>query len=244
MNDSCPLQAAQFADGPIYRLLRLGTCQEPRLTLPGRERIRTIRHTWILGMFWKTLALAFLIGSLATTGLTFAADHANVPEAKQTKLGLYLTPKEAFDMKSKGGDKVLFIDVRTQPELEFVGFADSIDYNIPYVVNDLMTWDEKKARFTKMPNSNFLVSVEDKIKARGLDKNSTIILMCRSGDRSAHAADLLASDGYTHVYSVTEGFEGDQAKGGPRAGQRVVNGWKNAGLPWSYKLDKAKMYFE
>jgi len=23
----------------------------------------------------------------------------------------------------------------------------------------------------------------------------------------------------------------------------VVNGWKNADLPWSYKLDKAKMYF-
>ena len=33
------------------------------------------------------------------------------------------------------------------------------------------------------------------------------------------------------------------AKEGPKAGQRAVNGWKNAGLPWSYKLDKAKMYF-
>ena len=24
-------------------------------------------------------------------------------------------------------------------------------------------------------------------------------------------------------------------------GQRVVDGWKNAGLPWSYRLDPAKM---
>jgi ParB family chromosome partitioning protein len=37
--------------------------------------------------------------------------------------------------------------------------------------------------------------------------------------------------------------KGDMAKEGPKAGQRAVNGWKNAGLPWSYKLDKAKMYF-
>jgi hypothetical protein len=24
--------------------------------------------------------------------------------------------------------------------------------------------------------------------------------------------------------------------------ERVLNGWKNAGLPWSYNLDKGKMY--
>jgi hypothetical protein len=42
---------------------------------------------------------------------------------------------------------------------------------------------------------------------------------------------------------VVDGFEGDMAKDGPKAGQRVLNGWKNAGLPWSYQLDKSKMYF-
>ena len=45
------------------------------------------------------------------------------------------------------------------------------------------------------------------------------------------------------MYSVAEGVEGDTAKDGAKAGQRVVNGWKNANLPWTYKLDKAKMYF-
>lgn len=39
------------------------------------------------------------------------------------------------------------------------------------------------------------------------------------------------------------GVEGDTVKNGPKAGQRAVNGWKNAGLPWTYKLDKTKMYF-
>jgi hypothetical protein len=44
------------------------------------------------------------------------------------------------------------------------------------------------------------------------------------------------------VYTVIDGFEGDVGKDGPQAGQRVVNGWKNDGLPWTYKLDKDKLY--
>jgi hypothetical protein len=38
------------------------------------------------------------------------------------------------------------------------------------------------------------------------------------------------------------GFEGDKAKDGPQKGMRVVNGWKNDGLPWTYKLVASKMY--
>ena len=74
-------------------------------------------------------------------------------------------------------------------------------------------------------------------------KDAPIILICRSGDRSSKAQDRLQMASFTRVYSITEGVEGDTAKDGPKAGQRTVNGWKNAGLPWTYKLDKAKMYF-
>jgi rhodanese-related sulfurtransferase len=65
--------------------------------------------------------------------------------------------------------------------------------------------------------------------------------MCRSGDRSARAADDLTTAGFTQVYSVVDGFEGDLAKDGPNAGRRAVNGWKNKALPWGYTLDKAKL---
>ena len=68
--------------------------------------------------------------------------------------------------------------------------------------------------------------------------------MCRSGSRSSKAADLLADLGYKRVISVIDGYEGDKAKEGKFKGQRVVNGWKNNGLPWSYKLDKSKMYVQ
>lgn len=65
--------------------------------------------------------------------------------------------------------------------------------------------------------------------------------MCRSGSRSAKAANLLDQMGYKNVYTILDGFEGDKAKSGPNKGHRVVNGWKNSPLPWSYKLAKGKM---
>ncbi len=67
--------------------------------------------------------------------------------------------------------------------------------------------------------------------------------MCQSGSRVPPAARLMHEAGYGRVYTQHEGFEGLKAKSGKAKGQRVVNGWKNAGLPWSYTLDKAKMYF-
>jgi rhodanese-related sulfurtransferase len=103
-------------------------------------------------------------------------------------------------------------------------------------------WDSVKGTFKLEPNPDFLPEVRRRLTAKGLGPNDTVVLICRSGDRSAAAANLLAEAGFKHVYSVVDGFEGDLATDGPKAGQRAVNGWKNAGLPWSYKLDKAKMY--
>lgn len=187
-----------------------------------------------------------LVISLAQAGVALAGDidPASVPAAKQTISKNYLTAKEAATMKQSMGGKALFVDVRTQAELEYVGAADMIDAQIPYMMDDYTAWDDKKAKYTMSPNSGFLSKMSDATAKAGLDKSSTVIVMCRSGDRSARAADLLTQSGYTKVYSVVEGFEGDQAKDGDHKGQRVVNGWKNAGLPWSYNLNKNKMYIE
>ena len=62
--------------------------------------------------------------------------------------------------------------------------------------------------------------------------------MCRSGDRTVRAIEKLVEAGFTSVYSQHEGFEGDLSP----CGQRSINGWKNAALPWTYKPDKAKLY--
>jgi len=191
------------------------------------------------------IGLAIVI-SLSQIGMAVAGDidPAKVPGPKQTEAKRYLSSKEADVMKESMGNKALLIDVRTQAEVKYVGVATLVDANIPYMTDDYSAWDDKNARFVMSPNSGFVSKMADLTAKTNMDKTSTIILMCRSGDRSARAADLLGKAGYTNVYSVVDGFEGDIAKEGDHKGQRAVNGWKNAGLPWTYDLTKSKMYVE
>ena len=189
------------------------------------------------------LAVIFITLFTVTTTSAVAIEAASVPELKRTQLGLYLTSAEAYETATK--EKVLFLDVRTRAEVNFLGIPTVADANIPYMEMDNMySWDEKKGVFKLEPNSGFMTEVQQRLKQKGMDTNAKIIVMCRSGDRSAKAADLLAKSGYKNVYSVVDGYEGDVAKEGDHKGQRAVNGWRNANLPWTYSLTKEKMYFE
>lgn len=201
------------------------------------------------GSFKALLAVGLI--ALSTLGLAAdwapgSTDWASLPEAKRSKLALYLTPQQAYDMKKKDPKGVAFFDVRTRAEAMYVGWPGDADALVPYVEHpELMSdWDDKRHMYKLEPNQDFVAELERRLKDMGLGKDATIILICRSGDRSSKAQDRLQAAGYTKVYGVAEGFEGDTAKDGPKAGQRTINGWKNANLPWTYKLDKAKMYFQ
>ncbi|NYT64899.1 sulfurtransferase [Alcaligenaceae bacterium] len=186
-------------------------------------------------------ALAFSL--LATSSL--AANPTDVPKNKQTTLGLYLSPTETWDIVQKAPEKVLFIDVRTRAEASYVGMADGVDGLVPFVDHDpFWAWDSKRNAYKLEPEQNFISEINRRLAGKNLNKDATIIVMCRSGTRSAVAADRLAEAGFTNVYSVVEGFEGDTSKSGPDKGKRTVNGWKNDGLPWSYTLVKDKMPLE
>ena len=182
----------------------------------------------------------FLVGA----AMAGAVDPATVPPPKQTIAKNYLSSKEAAAMKESLGAKALMVDVRTQAELEYVGIADPVDVSVPYMMDDYSEWDDKKSRYMMAANSGFLSTISDNFKNSNLSKDDVVIVICRSGDRSARAADLLTNAGYTKVYSVVDGFEGDMAKEGVDKGRRTINGWKNAGLPWSYLLIKSKMYIQ
>jgi len=180
---------------------------------------------------------------LFSASLFAASDWSDLPKKKQTVLGLYLNPQQAYEIMQTNGAQTLFLDIRSRAEVNFLGTPTIADANVPYMeLNDWYAWNAKSHGFKMEVNSEFADSVAARLTEKGLKKDSRIILMCRSGDRSAKAVDLLAKLGYRQVYSVTEGFEGDLANDGNQRGQRVVNGWKNAGLPWSYALDKNKMY--
>ncbi|MFN2356219.1 MAG: hypothetical protein ABR534_00600 [Desulfotignum sp.] len=54
----------------------------------------------------------------------------------------------------------------------------------------------------------------------------------------------LPQAGFQRAYSVRDGFEGDifNQPGHPEHGRRIVNGWKNADLLWTYMLDPEQIY--
>jgi rhodanese-related sulfurtransferase len=185
----------------------------------------------------------WLIVLLMASTVAHAFDAASVPEPKRTKVGQYLSSQEAAKFMDQNKSKALFLDVRTPSEVMFLGMPMQADANVPYMREpDFPAWDGAKATLKLEPNPDFIPEVRRRLTGKGLKPGDAIVLICRSGDRSAAAANLLAEAGFKNVYSVVDGYEGDLAPEGPKAGQRIVNGWKNAGLPWSYRLDKTKMY--
>ncbi len=165
---------------------------------------------------------------------------ADVPAAKRTRLGLYLRAVDALALTQAKPSPVLFLDIRTRAEATYVGMPDAADLLVPYMEHEefMHEWDAAGRTFKPTIDAGFADAVARAVAQRGLARDDAIVvLMCRSGLRSAKAADLLAELGYRRVVSVIDGFEGDA---GPD-GRRGVNGWKNAGLPWSYRLDQAKV---
>ena len=169
-------------------------------------------------------------------GTALAAD-APQDQRKHTKLGKYLLATEAYDMWHKAPGKTFVIDVRTVEEYSFLGHP-AMAANIPF---QLWTgiFDPQKKVYALAPNPHFV----DAIK-RTYKPGDALLLVCRSGHRSAAAVNVLAEAGFTNVYSVVDGFEGDAIadKGSPHFGQRLKDGWRNSTNPWTTDLDVALVY--
>jgi rhodanese-related sulfurtransferase len=173
----------------------------------------------------------------------FTRPEAGVPAAKRTSCGLYATAQDAYDMVNDAPGRVLFIDVRTPAELQFIGMPTLVDANVPVLLPmSPPQWDEVNSTFKLAPNPRFVEGVDARLARKGLTRNDPVIVICQGGVRAARAANLLTQAGYARVYTTIDGFEGDPALDGPRKGERIVNGWRNAGLPWTTRLDRAKMF--
>lgn len=123
-----------------------------------------------------------------------------------------LPPTEAWAVVQAGAARL--VDVRSPEEYRFVGHVpDSL--NIPWASGTSLT---RNPRFVR----------ELEAKLGGL-KNAPVLLLCRSGKRSVLAAEAAAKAGFSAVYNVLEGFEGElDAKGQRGHG----DGWRFHDLPW------------
>ena len=161
---------------------------------------------------------------------------AEIPKGKQTSLGLYATAREAYEKWKAEPGKVIILDVRTPEEYLFVGYP-TMAWKIP-VAAQTYAWDAAKKQFPMQLLPDFVSRV-----SRVAKPDDTIMALCRSGGRSAIAANQLAQAGFKRVYNVIDGMEGDRVEDPESVfvGQRLRNGWKNSGCPWTYALTPERM---
>ncbi|WP_010540843.1 rhodanese-like domain-containing protein [Dietzia alimentaria] len=128
-----------------------------------------------------------------------------------------IPPLLAWELLASDPDAVL-VDVRTSAEWQWVGGADLSGLGKPVVGIEWMSSDGQ-------PNSRFV----EQLTEAGIGPDTPVLFLCRSGGRSAAAAQVATAAGFGPAYNVAEGFEGDPDPHGHRG---TLNGWKVAGLAW------------
>lgn len=182
----------------------------------------------------RIISLVICLCFLASAAL--AAD-APKDSRKHTKLGKYVTSVEAYDMWKAAPDKVNIVDVRTPEEYDFLGHP-AMAANVP---SQLWAgvFDPAKKAYPLADNPRFVEDMKRRYK-----QGDAIMLLCRSGHRSAAAANKLIEAGFSNVYSIVDGFEGDKIadQASPNFGKRLHDGWRNSKAPWTTDLDEKLVY--
>ncbi len=134
-----------------------------------------------------------------------------------------VSAQDAWQDLSGTADAVL-VDVRTVAEWAYVGVPvlSSIGKS-PLLVE----WDA-------FPSGELVPDFMGRLKAAlatvGAGTDAPLYFLCRSGNRSRHAAIAATAAGYTHAYNITQGFEGrldgERHRGTPGS-------WKAENLPWT-----------
>ena len=119
-------------------------------------------------------------------------------------------PPEAWSLVAAGA--AILVDVRTTEERKFVGHVPNT-LHVAWATGTSMT---RNPRFTR--------ELEAKVK-----KDQVVLLLCRSGKRSAAAAEAATKAGFTQAFNVLEGFEGEIDAQQQRG---RLGGWRSHNLPW------------
>ncbi|MBS1161096.1 MAG: thiosulfate sulfurtransferase [Proteobacteria bacterium] len=121
-----------------------------------------------------------------------------------------LSPRDAWQLVSCG--EAVLVDVRTLEERKFVGHVPDSKH-VAWATGLSLS---RNPRFAK------------ELESKG-GKGEVFVLLCRSGKRSAAAAEAATKAGFSNVFNINEGFEGDLDAQQRRG---AFNGWRHAGLPW------------
>ena len=127
-----------------------------------------------------------------------------------------VTPDEAKGLLEKGYS---YVDVRSVGEFD-EGHVEGAS-NVPLLHAGMV------------PNERFLDVME-----AAFPKDTKLVVGCKSGGRSARAAELLTEAGYGDVVNMDGGISG---RFGPM-GDLVQEGWTQAGYPVTVEAEEASTY--
>jgi len=129
-----------------------------------------------------------------------------------------ISPTTAFEMLSTDASAVL-VDVRTEAELVFVGYADLNGIGKRMIA---VEWQQP-------PSDDNVSAFVAGLSEAGIESTTPVLFICRSGVRSRFAAQAAAARGFETTYNVADGFEGNLDASQHRGS---TDGWKVVGLPW------------
>lgn len=92
------------------------------------------------------------------------------------------------------------------PGIEDVTPQEVLDATKNLALIDVREPSEFTGELGHVPNSELLVLSTLPEKINTLSKDKTIVFICRSGGRSAHATALAKSAGFTYVYNMIGGM--------------------------------------
>jgi rhodanese-related sulfurtransferase len=184
----------------------------------------SFRHyddSWeVTNMNTASISMNHSISNSNAVSDTAAVETAEVPAvlrdarahgvAEQLRYAGKLSPVDAWQLFASG--EAVLIDVRTSEERKFVGHVPGSTH-VAWMTGIAMT-----------KNPRFVRELEAKVK-----KHEVVLLLCRSGKRSADAAEAATKAAFSNAFNVSEGFEGDLDDQGRRGG---LGGWRFHDLPW------------
>lgn len=129
-----------------------------------------------------------------------------------------ISPDTAWEILNDD-PRAILVDVRTDAEWKYVGLPDLSGIGKQPLLVSWKIFPDMRA------NESFVGQVTDS----GVGAEDAVVLLCRSGQRSAAAAQALTEAGFRRCYNISEGFEGDKDEAGRRGS---LGGWKARGLPW------------
>lgn len=137
-------------------------------------------------------------------------DYVNRANAQGLPFSGQVAPTVAWELAQKGA--AVIVDVRSAEERKFVGHVPDTAH-VAWATGTSLT---RNPRFARELEAKF-------------GKDTVILFLCRSGKRSALAAEVAAKAGFRYVFNILEGFEGEIDAQNHRG---VSDGWRYRGLPW------------